>query len=91
MPTRVRLNQRGFYELRRAAGVRNDLEQRGDRIASAAKGVGNPEADYGVGSQQGAKRPQGRWRVTVFTRNAIAMRSNAKNNSLIKSLDAGRG
>lgn len=91
MAARVRLNLQGFYDLRRAPGVRRDLDARARRIAEAAQAVGSPEAEYGVGSEQGAKRPQGRWRSTVFTKNAVAMRSNAKNNSLIKSLDAGRG
>lgn len=91
MATRVRMNMQGFYKLRSAPAVKQDLERRAERIAAAAHDVGSPEAEYGVGSQQGAKRPQGRWRSTVFTKNAVAIRSNAKNNSLIKSLDAGRG
>lgn len=91
MATRVRLNVAGFYKLRSSAGVKSDLDRRAQAIADAAGGVGTPEAKYGVGSQQGTKRPQGRWRSTVFTQNAAAMASNAKHNSIIKSLDAGRG
>lgn len=91
MASRVRMNKSGFYKLRSAPAVKQDLKRRAQAIADAAQAVGSPEAEYGVGSQQGKKHPQGRWRATVFTKNAVAMRSNAKNNSLIKSLDAGRG
>ena len=91
MATRVRLNVAGFYKLRSAPALKSDLNRRAQAIAAAAGEVGTPDAEYGVGSQQGAKRPQGRWRSTVFTKNAAAMASNAKHNSIIKSLDAGRG
>ncbi|MFD7045460.1 hypothetical protein [Rhodococcus jostii] len=91
MATRIRLHVAGFYKLRSSAGVKSDLDRRARAIAAAAGALGTPDAEYGTGSQQGARRPQGRWRSTVFTQNAHAMASNAKHNTLIKSLDAGRG
>lgn len=87
---RVKLNQSGFHQLRSAPGVKANLEKRAERVASAANAT-NEEALYESGSQQGAKRPQGRWRATVVTANAAAMASNAKHNTLIKSLEAGHG
>ncbi|MFC9768486.1 hypothetical protein [Rhodococcus jostii] len=91
MATRIRLHVAGFYTLRSAPRVRADLAGRAEAIASEAMLRSGEGAEYGTGSQQGARRPQGRWRSTVFTQNAHAMASNAKHNTLIKSLDAGRG
>lgn len=81
---RIEWHNQGFYDLRRAPGVVEDLERRGRAVAAAA-GDG-----FELGSQQGAKRPQGRWRVGVVTATPEAMRKSAKHDALLKALDAGR-
>lgn len=84
---RIKFNPEAFYDLRRASGVIGDLEERAKRVQEAA---GGSAAGYETSSQQGAKRPEGRWRATVITATAEAVADNAKNNTLIRSLDAGR-
>lgn len=81
----------GFYAIRRAPGVVEKL----DRMAKAVADQANQSADleeegYKTSSVQGEKKPQGRWRTTVITATEEATMDNASNNTLVKSLDAGR-
>lgn len=78
----------GLYNLRSAPGVKADLTGRAERLAAAC---GGSAAGYETSSQQGAKRPQGRWRATVVTATPRAMVSNAKHNTLIRNLGAAGG
>lgn len=82
---KVKHHLRGYYELRRAPGVVKDLEARGARMKRKC-GEG-----YEMSSQQGARRPQGRWRVAVFTQTNRAKRDNAKHATLLRSIDSARG
>lgn len=82
--TRIEFNEDAFYELRRAPGVKVDLEARGNRVKSAA-GEG-----YELESRQGAKRDEGRWRVSVVTATPEAMEENQDENTLLRALEAGR-
>lgn len=83
----VKINRRGFYALRSAPNVVADLERRGRRVRDAAN-RSMPEGEgYAMSSFQGAKKPQGRWFVQVYTRTTHAKRSNAKHNTLIKAMD----
>ncbi|MFI9507570.1 hypothetical protein [Nocardia sp. NPDC052566] len=90
MASRVRLvwKRDGLYELRRQPGVIRDLERRGRAVLAA---VGGEAAGYMMSSSQGARNPQGRWRVAVFTATARAMRSNARHNTLVRNFGAARG
>lgn len=85
MASRVRLNNKAFYEIRRSPGVVAELESRARKI-QAACGEG-----FEMSSQQGVKRPQGRWRTTVAAISPKAKRKNAKYNTLLRALGAGRG
>lgn len=76
----------GYYQLRSEPGVVGDLEARGGRVQSAAGGTA---AGYDMDSRQGAKGPQGRWRVTVAAVTRGAMLDNARNNTLLRALGAG--
>ncbi|NQE88507.1 hypothetical protein [Nocardia terpenica] len=78
-------NTNAFYNLRRGPKVVRELESRGRRVAAAA-GDG-----FAMRSAQGARRPEGRWRVTVFPATANAARRNARDNTLVKALNSARG
>lgn len=87
MTTRLEINAGALYELRSEPGVKADLERRGRAILAAC---GGEDAGYDMGSEQGARRPQGRWRVGVFTRTEDAKQDNAEHNTLVRNLSAGR-
>ncbi len=88
MTIRIKWTPDGLYKLRSSPGVRADLEARGRRVLEAAGGTA---AGFQMSSQQGQRKPQGRWRVTVITANRYAKRLNAKHNTLIHALSAGGG
>lgn len=83
----VKMNIPGFYELRSQPGVVADLVGRGKRVQSVASSDGGK---YVMGSRQGAKKPQGRWRVDVSTGDYRTRVKNRKHNSLLRGLDAAR-
>jgi hypothetical protein len=86
-PVRVKFNDKSFYELRRSTKVVSALQNMGSRIVNGANKT-LPEGDgYRMSSQQGQKRPQGRWAVRVYTRSNHAKRSNAKHHTLLRLLD----
>lgn len=74
----------GYYALRSDPAVVGLLESHAERIASTANRLG--AGTYATSSRQGVRRPQGRWRTTVITADYAAIRDNAKNNTLIRSL-----
>ena len=88
---RVEFKAGAFYKLRSEPGVRRDIAARTERIMRAANSGAGFEDDYRSSTMQGARRPQGRWRGSVITATVRAMRDNAKNHRLLRSLDAGRG
>lgn len=77
---RVRINSRGARALLQSSEIAGDLKGRVDAIRAAA-GDGY-EADV----QQGKTRQRG----MVKTVTAEAMIDNARNNTLLKSVDRGR-
>lgn len=70
----------GFRELRLEQGVIDDLGERADRIAAAA----------GAGYEPSTFEGRNRGRASVITADRAARRDNAKNQTLLRSLDAGR-
>ncbi|MFD4438988.1 hypothetical protein ACFWPK_04320 [Nocardia sp. NPDC058519] len=85
--TRLDINFSAMYEIRRGAGVVAEVEKRADQVLAAA---GGEDAGYKRGTTQGAKRPQGRWRATVYTYNGKGIRDNAANHTLQRSIDSAR-
>jgi hypothetical protein len=59
-------------------------EAAAQRVCDQANAIG--KGTYAVGSRQGRKAPQGRWRTTVVTADARAMANNAKRNTLIRAM-----
>lgn len=88
MANRVVIKQGALYQLRREPGVRADCERRAAAVQAAAGGA---PAGYLMSSSQGEKRPQGRWRAAVYTSNFAAIKDNARNNTLMRALNAARG
>lgn len=78
-----------FYKLRSEPGVQKALEDWASEVADKANRMENIKGGFKTSSRQGARRPQGRWRTTVITATAEAMRKNAKRNALVKALFGG--
>ncbi|PVE94994.1 hypothetical protein [Microbacterium sp. TPD7012] len=78
--SQIKWNLRAFRELRLEPGVIDDLGERADAIADAA----------GPGYEASTFEGKNRGRASVITANANARRDNARNQTLIRSLDAGR-
>lgn len=78
--SRIKWRVAGFRELRLEPGVIDDLGERADRIAAAA----------GAGYEPSTFEGRNRGRASVITADFDARRDNAKNQTLLRSLDAGR-
>lgn len=84
---KVTINSAGAREVLNSAGVQEDLLARANRIKARADGMGSGvyEADVQPGANRAhamVKTPRGDFRT---------MASQAKHNTLLKSLDAGSG
>lgn len=82
---RIRWKMGALHRIRSAPKVVDELEDWAGKVAATANRMGKTDG-YKTSSRQGAKRPQGRWRTTVITANAKAMRDNMKSNTLTKAL-----
>ncbi|MGJ4077227.1 hypothetical protein ACN4BX_09245 [Corynebacterium macclintockiae] len=78
--TKVVIHNEGFDQMRSDPALVRDLNRRAHAIAKAA-GEG-----YEVSSRTGKKRH----RVSVITESYEAAEDTAKNNTLLRALDAGR-
>ncbi|QZD97530.1 hypothetical protein SEA_LONELYBOI_12 [Gordonia phage LonelyBoi] len=85
MSVRLKFNIDGFYDLRRDPGIVGQEEAIAQQIADRANSIG--KGTYALGSRQGRKAPQGRWRTTVVTADARAMANNARRNTLIRAME----
>lgn len=77
---RIKWSMKGFRELRKSREVMSDLIKRGQRIEASA-GAGYTAAPF-TGRTRG--------RVSVMTEDQAAREDNARNNTLIRALDAGK-
>lgn len=78
--SRIKWNLPAFRELRLEPGVIADLGERADAIAAAA----------GPGYEASTFEGKNRGRASVITGDAASRRDNARNQTLLCSLDAGR-
>lgn len=83
---KVVMNSAGIEEVLSSQGVVGDLESRGSRIKARADSMGS--AEYEQNTRPGYRG--GRPYVVVAANTKHAKASNAKHNTLLKSLDAGR-
>lgn len=84
MSIRVEFHAEAFYELRRDPAVIGECEAIAGQVADRAATIG--KGSYAVGSRQGMRRPQGRWRATVITADHQAIRDNARNHTLARAI-----
>ena len=82
---KVRMSSAGSRAVMNSEGVRADLLARADRIRERAESMGS--GAYAADVRPGRNRAH----AMVKTTDARSIASNAKHNSLLKSLDAGRG
>jgi hypothetical protein len=79
---------RSFYEVRSAPQVVEALENLGRHVLDEANSrLG--EDGYEMTSEQGARRPFGRWQVRVFTRTNKAKAAEARDHHLNNILGIG--
>ncbi|ANA85717.1 neck protein [Gordonia phage Cozz] len=86
----VRLNRKGFREIRSAPKLIRKIDKITGGIADRAN-ANLDEPGYKTSSQEGAARPQGRHRGTVITATQEAKEDNANNNTLLKEFYRARG
>lgn len=84
MAVRIKWNPDALYEIRSDPALIAAEEDAAQQVAGTANSAG--KGTYLVGSRQGRKDPQGRWRTSVVTGDAEAMADNAENNTLLRAL-----
>lgn len=77
----MKLNLKGFRRLRQSPPIKRDLERRAGRIADAA----------GDGYEMSSRTGKTRARASVITETYEAIDDNARRNTLLRSVAAGRG
>ena len=84
----IKINRQSAREMMKMPAVRADLVARGQRIARNAECMSeSAKARYDVV----AKNLEVSAHVFVQTADAASIASNAKHNSLVKSIDSGKG
>lgn len=84
---RIKWNPEGLYDVRRDPALIDLEEDLAQEIADRAMDMG--KGTYVVGSTQGEKRPQGRWRTSVVAADAKAIAHDRKHNTLLRALGGG--
>lgn len=81
---KVKINSSGAREILNSAGVQSDLLHRANGIKRSAESMGNGtfEADVQAGKC--------RAHAMVKTTDIVSIRSNAKNNTLLKAMGSGK-
>lgn len=84
----IKVNRSAARAIMKSPGVRADLASRGERIARAAEAMSDSKRARFEAVEKDLKVST---HVFVQTTDPLSMASNAKHNSLVKSIDAGRG
>ena len=91
MNIKFKKNNDGFREIRYRNETRSMLEALGYTVAERANSTFKPsgpsDRGYVVSSRAGARKPYGRWRVSVAAIGPHANRHNAVHNTLVKALN----
>lgn len=82
---KVKINSSGARQLLNSTPVQGELLKRAEKIKARADGIGSGK--YSADVQPGKNRAH----AMVKTTDIISKRSNAKHNTLLKSMDAGKG
>lgn len=85
----IKWRKAGFYKLRSDPGVQRALESLADEVAGRANSMAGTRDGFRTSSQQGKRKPQGRWRTTVITATNQAKAKNASENILVRALFGG--
>jgi hypothetical protein len=83
---RVKHKIAGYRAVRYSGPVEAFLEGVGRRVMSTANAQLKGGKGFAMSSRPGARRPQGRHRVSVAAITPYAQRANAKRNILLRSL-----
>lgn len=81
---KVKINSSGARQLLNSSAVQGELLKRAEKIKASADGMGSRK--YAADVRLGKNRAHAMVKTTDF----ISMASNAKHNTLLKSLDAGK-
>jgi hypothetical protein len=81
---KVKINSSGARQLLNSSAVQGELLKRAEKIKASADGMGSGK--YAADVRPGKNRAHAMVKTTDFK----SMASNAKHNTLLKSLDAGR-
>ena len=82
---KVKINSAGARKILNGSAVQGDLLRRAEKIKASADGMGSGE--YAADVRPGKNRAHAMVKTTDF----ISKKSNAKHNTLLKSMDAGKG
>ncbi len=82
---KVKINSSGARQLLNSTAVQGELLKRAEKIKARTDGMGSGK--YTADVQPGKNRAH----AMVKTTDIISKRSNAKHNTLLKSMDAGKG
>lgn len=82
---KVKINSSGARQLLNSTAVQGELLKRAEKIKARADGMGSGK--YTADVQPGKNRAHAMVKTTDF----ISKKSNAKHNTLLKSMDAGKG
>ena len=80
----IKMNSSGARKILNGSAVQGDLLRRAEKIKASADGMGSGK--YAADVRPGKNRAHAMVKTTDF----ISKKSNAKHNTLLKSMDAGK-